>query len=777
MTKVISFQSPTEISDPSFFLNCHRTAPTETSWVDIVAHIQSNPQAESLTRKARTALSTGNGDEYQHNKYQLACFTPAAHLVGGRKSANIDRLTGLCPVDLDHVGPEKLPQVLAAAKADPHTFLCHLTCSGDGVRILYPYRSSQPEVAYLDAWLLGNEHYALVTGCPHDRSTKDPTRLSFLSHDPDVYFNPDATPFLVLGAEEVKREMASVEQQAREEGIDAYVAKAHDILSRQGESFVEGNRHHYLLQMAQLLNKMGVDRLDTERTLAAIAPRGEKEARDIAQWVYDNASQQFGTWNSRYSFRAPLRQPVPAITGPDDNDNENQGDRPSPGALASGEEILRHIRDHQRMRYNLITDTIELWSDEQHAFVDINDRVQNTLWLDCAKSLGKRVRQQDLNDVIRSEKVEAYDPFLHYLDNLPAWDGTDHIGNLAAHVHVVGQGGNENENIDENGKLRTKKTTACENENVDENGKLRTKKTTAHENENICENESESALFERCFRKWFVGMVASWLDPKVTNQTILTLIGGQGLYKSTFFRRLLPPELERYFLAKGNSSYISKDDKIAVSSYGLIDFEEIDSMKDADLNAVKALVTTEVIAERAAYARNRENRPHLASFCATGNNKHFLTDLTGNRRWLPFEVASIDSPYDHPIDYAALYAQAKHLIANGFQYWFSRDEDLALEAHKRHFAEPCPEEELIQTHFRHPNEYECGTFLSVTEVMSVCCGMVRSNLSTRKLSQALKRLGYKPKASSGKRGFILVAKTAEEIASTRIREAVSLREV
>ena len=68
-------------------------------------------------------------------------------------------------------------------------------------------------------------------------------------------------------------------------------------------------------------------------------------------------------------------------------------------------------------------------------------------------------------------------------------------------------------------------------------------------------------------------------------------------------------------MAKGNSTYVSKDDKLAVSSYLLIDFEEIDSMKDADLNAVKALVTTETIAERAAYARNREEAiaPYLTT--------------------------------------------------------------------------------------------------------------------------------------------------------------------
>ena len=56
---------------------------------------------------------------------------------------------------------------------------------------------------------------------------------------------------------------------------------------------------------------------------------------------------------------------------------------------------------------------------------------------------------------------------------------------------------------------------------------------------------------------------------------------------------------------------------------------------------------------------------------ATGNNRRFLTDLTGNRRWLPFFVTDIDSPYTHAIPHDRLYAQAYALYREGFRYWFS----------------------------------------------------------------------------------------------------------
>ena len=55
------------------------------------------------------------------------------------------------------------------------------------------------------------------------------------------------------------------------------------------------------------------------------------------------------------------------------------------------------------------------------------------------------------------------------------------------------------------------------------------------------------------------------------------------------------------------------------------------------------MTTQKVVNERMAYAHYKEHRAHIASLCGTTNNVQFLTDLTGNRRWLPFEISSIDN--------------------------------------------------------------------------------------------------------------------------------------
>lgn len=141
-----------------------------------------------------------------------------------------------------------------------------------------------------------------------------------------------------------------------------------------------------------------------------------------------------------------------------------------------------------------------------------------------------------------------------------------------------------------------------------------------------------------CFRKWLVAMVASLLDKEVVNNVIMVLIGRQGIYKTTFFNYLLPEELRPYFYTKTNSDTMTKDDRLSLAEYAIICLEEIDSMRTPELNQLKALVTTKTINERAAYSRYKENRAHIASFCGTGNNMQFLTDQTGNRRWLPLRL-------------------------------------------------------------------------------------------------------------------------------------------
>ena len=273
----------------------------------------------------------------------------------------------------------------------------------------------------------------------------------------------------------------------------------------------------------------------------------------------------------------------------------------------------------------------------------------------------------------------------------------------------------------------------------------------------------EQDRWHHYLKKWLVAMVASWLSNDTVNNVILVLIGEQGAFKTTWFNYLLPPELKQYFYTKTNANRMSKDDLLTLAQYALVCCEELDTMRPSELNQLKAVVTMPSIDERAAYAHYHEHRQHIASFCGTGNNPQFLSDPTGNRRWLPFEVESIRSPREHPFDYDAIYAEAYALYKSGFKYWFEKEEIQELNRHNREFETPHLEKELVDLYFRKPGPEEAGEFMSVARALQIISAGISQKLSAVNVGRAFVELGFERVRTRSSRGFIVVSRTAEEM--------------
>ena len=397
---------------------------------------------------------------------------------------------------------------------------------------------------------------------------------------------------------------------------------------------------------------------------------------------------------------------------------------------ATLEEIKGFLSNHIYLRYNTVKHRVEARLPAEDAFCQnseltefasddyqpMSDRLSNTLL--TALCTVKPARARDLQTVLDSGFVTAYHPFRHYLNRLPPWDGQDHI--LALSVSVMVRGGTE-----------------------------------------------KQMLFYEYLKKWLVAMVASWLDDGEVNQAVLVLIGDQGIYKTTWFSHLLPPELRDYFRIKVNSSRVGKDDLITLSQYGLVCYEELDVMTPSNVNTMKSVVTMPAIDERPAYGHYTEHMPHVASFCGTGNNVQFLTDVTGNRRWLPFIVESITSPREAPFDYEGVYAQAYTLYRQGFRHYFSKAEEEVLKEHNRTFETPQSEQEAIMTHFHAPRDGERGAFYTATDILGKIGYNPALRITIEKIGSAMKALGFKRYRSHGRRGYRLVAYKPEEIEMNR----------
>jgi predicted P-loop ATPase len=225
---------------------------------------------------------------------------------------------------------------------------------------------------------------------------------------------------------------------------------------------------------------------------------------------------------------------------------------------------------------------------------------------------------------------------------------------------------------------------------------------------------------------------------------------------------LLPPQLREYFYTKTNSGMVSKDDLLVLAQYGLVCWEELDSMLPKELNKLKAAMTMPSINERGAYERYHENRPHVASFCGTGNNVQFLSDTTGTRRWLPFEVKSIESPLATPFDYDGIFSQAYTLYKNGFRYWFDRSEIERLQQHNKAFETPQTANELIDDNFRKPVGIEGGDYLPASVILQRSGGVTMRELSAAAIGRALTAMGFEHKLVHGIRRYRVVSLTEAE---------------
>ncbi len=388
-----------------------------------------------------------------------------------------------------------------------------------------------------------------------------------------------------------------------------------------------------------------------------------------------------------------------------------------------------------RLRHDVISNKVQI-NDGMIRADALNDEMMNAGWrdittsdindivCDCSSESGLQITSREVLAVLQSHRIPDVHPLREYVLGCKPYteDQPDWIGWLSEQVKVEG-------------------------------------------------DEDAQKLWRVCFTKWFVAMVASWLKDEVVNQQVLVLVGKQGIYKTTWLERLLPPELRAYGCKMANSTQLNKDERLRIAEYGLIALDEIDAMGAKELNVMKSVITASDVSERAAYGYTKERRIRLASFCASGNKQEFLTDLTGNRRWLPFHAVSIQPPFFAVIPYEQIYAQAKYLIEMGFQYWFDLEDIETLEAHNDDFRAQENEEQLLAVYFDIPAE-GCGQFMTTAEISDklVIKGSIKRPMPLNRLGMLLKKAGYQSKqlaTGSRTRGWVVYERSMEEVKANR----------
>lgn len=261
-----------------------------------------------------------------------------------------------------------------------------------------------------------------------------------------------------------------------------------------------------------------------------------------------------------------------------------------------------------------------------------------------------------------------------------------------------------------------------------------------------CVSVANPEKWREYLTKWLVAVVANAMDDKqCRNHTCLVLTGEQGKFKTTFLDLLCPPALSDYRYT--GKIYPQEKDVLSLIGQNLIINidDQLKALNKRDENELKNLITCPQVKYRMPYEKHIEERPHLASFVASVNGNDFLTDPTGSRRFLPFEVLAIDIDRAKSIPMDAVYSEAKTLLNEGFRYWFNDEEIAELHRNSEAFQVYTTEMELLLRYFTFPTEAETATkrfYMTNSEIVGYLSCYTRQQLSPKRMGEALRKAGY-----------------------------------
>ena len=301
--------------------------------------------------------------------------------------------------------------------------------------------------------------------------------------------------------------------------------------------------------------------------------------------------------------------------------------------------------------------------------------------------------------VLISTKVEKYDPLKEYFENLPKWDNSqpDYIQKLSEFVVI-----------------------------------------------------EDKVWWESMFKKHLVRMVAQAILKIPFNKQCLTLVGKQNDGKTSFLEFIVPPELLKYY-RKGYDFGGNKDAEISLCQNFVINLDELASFEKKDLNnEFKTVLTESIVKFRGIFAKNETANYRRANFVASTNQYEFLTDETGNVRWLLFVVKDIihdngkDKGYQANVDINMVWSQAYHLLMSGeFDCIMNKAEIEMQEKINQNFMRLSTEMEIVQKYFASSNK-DCpdSMFLTATEIQEELMTKTSLRLSPVQIGKALKILQF-----------------------------------
>lgn len=371
----------------------------------------------------------------------------------------------------------------------------------------------------------------------------------------------------------------------------------------------------------------------------------------------------------------------------DDNEEEQKEDN---GVRVNIVRMMRLLRSRYDFRYNVVMKYVEYQSKEKpwYGYMPVEPRVQKRMTLEVQLA-DIRVSIKDVRNFLESDYVQNYDPISDFLQECSGkWDGKDHIRELARTV------------------------------------------------------PTSNPHWEDWFYTWFLAMVSQWQGTtfrQYGNSVAPLLISRQGYNKSTFCRRLLPPELQWGY---NDNLILSEKRQVyqAMSQFLLVNLDEFNQISPTvQQGFLKNLIQLPTLKIKRPYGSHVEEFPRLASFIATSNLTDILADPSGNRRFIGIELTG---PIDVSVrpNYRQLYAQALAALRDGEKSYFDSEQVRLIMHSNCEFEVMSPTDQYFNIYYEIVDDENEGEWLTAAEIFDFLKKTVGSSLKVNSLMGFGRRL-------------------------------------
>lgn len=191
-------------------------------------------------------------------------------------------------------------------------------------------------------------------------------------------------------------------------------------------------------------------------------------------------------------------------------------------------------------------------------------------------------------------------------------------------------------------------------------------------------------------RKWLISAVARGMDPGCQADHMLILEGAQGIGKSKALRALGGPFYTEYSKGISGNGSNHKDMVAVIVGKLIVEMAELATVKKADIETLKAIITTPVDDVRLSYERDAKSYPRTCVWAGTTNEvgQAYIADVSGARRFWPVWAGEVKKPNVDALKEIRdqLWAEAVEAYENGEDWWSVPTEETLREQEARQMS-------------------------------------------------------------------------------------------